>query len=117
MVRRAERRRSDIRAPRSTMTVMDVSPIVVVGAGPAGATAARLLAERGARVVLLEARRIPRPKLCGGGLTPKVLPYLAGSAEGTIVRHIERVELAGGRVPSLRLRLPEARIAMVERAP
>src|SRR5438105_1316760 len=55
---------------------VDEDPIVVVGAGPAGSTAARLLAERGARVVLLEARRMPRPKLCGGGLTPKVLPYL-----------------------------------------
>lgn len=91
--------------------------VAVVGAGPAGSTAARLLAERGARVVLLEARRIPRPKLCGGGLTPKALPYLAGSAAGTIDRRIERIELAGARVPALHLRLPEARVAMVERAP
>lgn len=31
--------------------------VAVVGAGPAGSTAARLLAARGARVVLFEARR------------------------------------------------------------
>src|SRR5207248_7543972 len=104
-VRPAERRRSDIRAPRSPMAVMDVSPIVVVGAGPAGSTAARLLAERGARVVLLEARRLPRPKLCGGGLTPKALPYLAGNAAATIDREVDLVDLAG-RWPSLHLRLP-----------
>lgn len=45
--------------------------VAVVGAGPAGSTAARLLAARGADVALFEARRLPRPKLCGGGLTPK----------------------------------------------
>src|SRR6476469_6087702 len=59
--------------------------VAVVGGGPAGATAARLLAERGARVVLLEARRIPRPKLCGGGLTPKAMPYVGPAARSTIV--------------------------------
>lgn len=89
----------------------------MVGAGPAGATAARLLAASGARVVLLEARRIPRPKLCGGGLTPKALPYLVSGAERTIVRQIERVELSGARVGPARLHLPSARVAMVERAP
>lgn len=99
------------------MTGMERLDVAVVGAGPAGATAARLLAEAGARVVLLEARRIPRPKLCGGGLTPKALPYLVPAAEATIVRRIERVELAGGHAPPLVLRLPSGHVAMVERAP
>jgi geranylgeranyl reductase family protein len=97
--------------------VMERFEVAVVGAGPAGATAARLLAASGARVVLLEARPIPRHKLCGGGLTPKAMPYLVPAARSTIVREIERVELAGARVPSLHLRLPQARIALVERAP
>jgi geranylgeranyl reductase family protein len=91
--------------------------VAVVGAGPAGSTAARLLAEQGARVVLFEARRLPREKLCGGGLTPKALPYLAGDAATTIERHVEQIELAGGGIPPLHLRLPEARVAMVQRAP
>jgi geranylgeranyl reductase family protein len=87
-----------------------------VGAGPAGSTAARLLAERGADVVLIEGRRLPRPKLCGGGLTPKALPFVAGLASAAVVREVERVELVGTRAPALDLRLPGARISFVERA-
>jgi geranylgeranyl reductase family protein len=112
--RRLDRARRPNVAQNGPMERMDVA---VVGAGPAGATAARLLAARGARVVLLEAHRIPRHKLCGGGLTPKALPYLIPATESTIVRRIERIELAGARVPSVRLHLPEADVAMVERAP
>lgn len=43
---------------------------IVVGAGPAGSIAARELARRGHRVVLLEARSLPRPKTCAGGISP-----------------------------------------------
>jgi len=42
---------------------------IVAGAGPAGSTAARLLAERGASVLLLDKQRFPRDKPCGGGVT------------------------------------------------
>jgi len=49
---------------------------VVVGGGPAGSTCARVLAQRGARVLLLEKRRFPRPKLCGGCLSERISPYL-----------------------------------------
>jgi geranylgeranyl reductase family protein len=44
--------------------------LIVVGAGPAGSVAARELARRGRRVVLLEAKRFPRPKTCAGGISP-----------------------------------------------
>ncbi|MCS6924434.1 MAG: tryptophan 7-halogenase [Candidatus Binatia bacterium] len=49
--------------------------VVVAGGGPAGATIARLLAEFGFRVVLLEKRRFPRPHI-GESLTPHILPIL-----------------------------------------
>lgn len=42
--------------------------VVVVGGGPAGASAARSAALRGARVLVLERERLPRYKTCGGGL-------------------------------------------------
>ncbi|MFG3250382.1 geranylgeranyl reductase family protein [Streptomyces sp. NPDC048187] len=42
--------------------------VIVVGAGPAGATAARVAAESGSRTLLLERAVIPRYKTCGGGL-------------------------------------------------
>ncbi|MDT0309939.1 geranylgeranyl reductase family protein [Streptomyces sp. DSM 44917] len=42
--------------------------VVVVGAGPAGASAARAAAEAGRRVLLLEKAELPRYKTCGGGI-------------------------------------------------
>jgi geranylgeranyl reductase family protein len=42
--------------------------VVVVGAGPAGARAARVAALAGARVCVLERATLPRYKTCGGGL-------------------------------------------------
>ena len=47
------------------MTIWDVA---VVGAGPAGAAAAREAAAAGASTLLLERARLPRYKRCGGGL-------------------------------------------------
>jgi len=41
---------------------------VVLGAGPGGSTAARLLAQHGARVLLVDRARFPRDKPCGGGV-------------------------------------------------
>jgi len=45
----------------------------VVGGGPAGCSAAIRLAERGARVVLFEAKIYPHPKVCGEFLSPECL--------------------------------------------
>ena len=50
--------------------------LIVVGAGPAGASAARTAAKLGLRTLLLEKEHLPRNKLCGGGVTPKVLKLL-----------------------------------------
>ena len=43
--------------------------VIIAGAGPAGATAARNLAESGARILLLDKQEFPRDKPCGGGVT------------------------------------------------
>ncbi|WP_026220464.1 geranylgeranyl reductase family protein [Wenjunlia vitaminophila] len=42
--------------------------VVVVGAGPAGASAAHAAAATGRRVLLLERAELPRYKTCGGGI-------------------------------------------------
>lgn len=51
---------------------------IVVGAGPAGSTAARELAAAGARVLVVDRAGFPRYKACGGGIplrTEKLLPF------------------------------------------
>ncbi|MBM9466252.1 geranylgeranyl reductase family protein [Nakamurella leprariae] len=45
--------------------------VIVVGAGPAGSTAATLLARSGLDVLLLEKSTFPRDKVCGDGITPR----------------------------------------------
>lgn len=50
--------------------------VAVVGAGPAGCSAAIFLALRGFRVVLVEKTRFPRPKVCGEGVMPAGLGVL-----------------------------------------
>ncbi len=47
--------------------------VIVVGGGPGGASAARALAQRGVRVLLLDKAPFPRHKPCGGALSAKVL--------------------------------------------
>ncbi|MEV0848478.1 geranylgeranyl reductase family protein [Streptomyces sp. NPDC049954] len=51
-----------------TATPRTVWDVVVVGAGPAGASAAYAAAVTGRRVLLLEKAELPRYKTCGGGI-------------------------------------------------
>jgi geranylgeranyl reductase family protein len=57
--------------------------VVVVGAGPAGSSAARAAADAGATVVLLDRSEFPRYKTCGGGL---IGPSTGALPEGPPVR-------------------------------
>ncbi|MEW2133291.1 geranylgeranyl reductase family protein [Streptomyces sp. NPDC005435] len=50
--------------------------VIVVGAGPAGATTAYHLARAGLDVLLLEKTEFPREKVCGDGLTPRAVKQL-----------------------------------------
>jgi geranylgeranyl reductase family protein len=62
--------------------------VVIVGAGPAGSSAARFCARKGLRTLLIEKDRFPRYKPCGGCLSPRVLRELdfdiGGVIQGTV---------------------------------
>jgi menaquinone-9 beta-reductase len=62
--------------PAPKKTPADEADVIVVGAGPAGATTAFYLAQSGLDVLLLEKSRFPREKVCGDGLTPRAVKTL-----------------------------------------
>ncbi len=77
-----------------------IDDVIVVGAGPAGAVAATLLARAGARVRLLDRARFPRDKLCGDTINPGALGELRRLGLAA------PVEAAGLRVDGMRLTGP-----------
>ena len=70
--------------------------VIVVGAGPAGAIAAIVLARAGARVRVLDRAVFPRDKMCGDSLNPGAIRLLA--ARELPISRIAR--LVGFRTPS-----------------
>ena len=70
------------------MSSSATADVIVVGAGPAGSTAATLLARAGRSVVLIDKATFPRDKCCGDGLTTLAL------------RELETLGLRPSMVPS-----------------
>ena len=64
---------------------------VVVGGGPAGATAAYHLAKQGHSVLILEKNKLPRYKPCGGGVCPKVAEWFDYDFEPVISQKVTQV--------------------------
>src|SRR5947208_16831998 len=69
---------------------MERFDVVVIGAGPAGSTAAYRLATAGASVFLTDKVRFPRDKPCGGGLTTRAVRQLPFSVEPVVEDRITR---------------------------
>jgi geranylgeranyl reductase family protein len=94
------------------------STVLVVGAGPAGATAARALARSGVTVRLLDRFKFPRNKPCGGGISVRVLkrfPYLEREL-GRIATHmVARLHLEGPRGESTVIESDEPAALMIRR--
>ncbi len=99
---------------------MNVSPsVLVVGAGPAGSTAARALSLGGARVRLLERTHFPRNKPCGGGLTARALvrfPHLGPALERIATHRISRLYLEGPSGRGVVLTSPAPAVVTIRRA-
>lgn len=74
--------------------------IVVIGAGPAGAVAAREAARSGQQVLLVDRARFPRPKVCGCCLNGAALGILADIGLGDLVDRCGAVPLNGMRLAS-----------------
>lgn len=92
---------------------MGASEIGIVGAGPAGARAAELLADAGAEVILLDPKA-PWEKPCGGGLTAGTLHEVPELVE--LERAFRRVEAVRLETDGHSMRIPlDAPLAVVAR--
>lgn len=85
--------------------------VIVIGAGPAGALAAREAARGGAKTLLVERKPFPRSKVCGACLNRSALSVLEAVGLGEPVRRLPGLPVhefhvrSGGR--GLSLPLPE----------
>ncbi len=61
---------------------------IIIGAGPAGSTAAIVLARAGWRVAVVEKHDFPRRKVCGECIAPSNLPLLDALGIGATVRSL-----------------------------
>jgi geranylgeranyl reductase family protein len=82
----------------------ETADVIVVGAGPAGSSVAYFLATAGLDVLVLEKSQFPREKVCGDGLTPRVVKALTGmgvpltESDGWLRNKGLRIIGGGGRI-------------------
>lgn len=91
--------------------------VIVVGAGPAGSSAARAAALGGARVLLVDRSDFPRYKTCGGGLLGVSRNEVPAEAAHTVQTHIRRAAFTRRRGSGTVVERSEPFLGMTHREP
>jgi geranylgeranyl reductase family protein len=65
---------------------------IIVGAGPAGGSAAYHLAKQGHSVLVLEKANFPREKSCGGGVSPAIAQWFDFDFSPVVQNHVSQVK-------------------------
>ena len=96
--------------------------VLVIGAGPAGASAAYWLARHGHDVAVVERKTFPREKTCGDGLTPRAVKQIQDMGLGEELTKFHRFDglrcTAQGRIAGAAVAgAPRLPVVRVRRAP
>jgi geranylgeranyl reductase family protein len=94
---------------------MERFDVLVVGAGPAGSTAAYRLASEGASVLLADKAPFPRDKPCGGGLTMRAVRQLPFSVDPVVEDRTTRVRLGLDFTRRVERHMDEPLVLMTQR--
>ncbi|MBN2099207.1 MAG: geranylgeranyl reductase family protein [Dehalococcoidia bacterium] len=89
--------------------------VIIVGAGPAGATLAYELARQGMDVLILEKERLPRYKACAGGISVKTARLLGFDFSSVTRDTVRGARVAYGSRRSFAKSYPKPLIHMVMR--
>ncbi len=89
--------------------------VIVVGAGPAGSSAARSAAECGASVLLVDRAEFPRYKTCAGGLIGASLAHIPASVRETVEDRPSRAVFTRGGVSAITIDDARPFLGMVDR--
>ena len=95
-----------------------MADVIVAGAGPAGAVAARTLAAAGFDTLLVDRAAFPRNKPCGGGISVRALtrfPWLAGALADIDVHRIAKLHLEGPDGATLDLDSGDPTVLLIRR--
>ena len=96
----------------------DVYDAIIVGGGPAGATAGLHLAQQGIQVVILDKAEFPRAKPCGGGLTYRLLarfPHLQDAIERLVLNRVDTIHFYAPDLSAVRYTYHEPLVLLIRR--
>jgi geranylgeranyl reductase family protein len=94
----------------------EIFDVVVVGAGPAGSSAALAAAKAGARTLILDRAEFPRYKTCGGGLIGATLGSLPAGLAIPVRQEIFTTTFSHAGHAVAQLRSPERVLSLVDRS-
>lgn len=97
------------------MATLPDCEVLVVGAGPAGASAALDLACAGVDVLVVDRADFPRPKVCAGGLTQKTIARLAIDVASVTESREDRAVFGFGAGREVRATAPGPIVTMTVR--
>ena len=86
--------------------------VIVVGGGPAGATAALYCVRHGLKTLLVDKSRFPRDKICGDAISGKSVRFLRELGLDSELNFVPRVRATGVKFSS-----PNGRIASIPFSP